>query len=62
MGEAHRDAVIEAFEERAAIIEYCAGLPRCDAERRAYWEVRRRFGIEAGKAIANRVTTKRAND
>ena len=29
----------DAFEERAAIKEYCAGLPRAEAEAQAYREV-----------------------
>jgi hypothetical protein len=28
--------VVEAFEERAAIAQYCAGLPRDEAERLAW--------------------------
>jgi hypothetical protein len=28
--------LVEAFEERAAIAEYCGGLPREEAERRAW--------------------------
>jgi hypothetical protein len=31
-------ALLELFEERAAILEYCAGLPRADAERQA-WDI-----------------------
>lgn len=34
----------EAFEERAGILEYDAGLPRIDAERQALTDVQRRFG------------------
>ena len=32
---------LDAFEERAAILEYDAGLPRAEAERRALEEVTR---------------------
>lgn len=31
-----RDAMVEFYEERAAILEYCAGLDRGAAEREAY--------------------------
>ena len=35
----HKEAILallELYEERAAIMEYCAGLPREDAERQAW--------------------------
>jgi hypothetical protein len=35
----HKEALLtllERHEERAAILEYCAGLPRADAERQAW--------------------------
>lgn len=34
----------EAFEERAAIVEYDAGLPRIEAERRALLDVLATYG------------------
>lgn len=37
----------ELFHERAAIIEYDAGYARPEAEKRAYFELRNRFGREA---------------
>jgi hypothetical protein len=39
--------LVELFEERAAIFQYDAGLPRAEAEKRAYFELRRQFGREA---------------
>ena len=32
---------IELFHERAAIMEYDGGLPRAEAEKRAYFELKR---------------------
>ena len=37
----HKEAILallELYEERSAILEYCAGLPRKEAERQA-WQV-----------------------
>lgn len=31
----------DEFEERAAIIEYCGGLTRAEAERAAFFEIRK---------------------
>lgn len=39
--------IIELFHERAAILEYDAGYARPEAEKRAYFELRNRFGREA---------------
>jgi hypothetical protein len=39
--------LLELFHERAAIIEFDAGLPREEAEKRAYFELRRIYGREA---------------
>lgn len=38
----------EAYEERAAIIEFCANLPRAEAERRAESDIRR---VAEGKGL-----------
>lgn len=38
--------LIELFEERAAIMEFCAGMPRQEAERAAYFDLRRLVGKE----------------
>lgn len=40
------DKVVEFFEERAAIREYCGGQPRYEAEHGAYWDCRKMFGRE----------------
>lgn len=37
----HKAAILEAFEERAAIMEYDAGMPRAEAEARAWRDVLR---------------------
>ncbi len=42
---------IEAFEERAAIMEYDAGLPRTEAEYQAYAD------LELGLHLQEKVTT-----
>lgn len=34
------EALREAFEERAAILEFCANMPRAEAEKRARIELR----------------------
>ena len=39
--------ILELFHERAAIREYEASLPRAEAERLAYLELRNKFGREA---------------
>lgn len=44
-------AAIEHFEERAAIIEFDAGLPRANAESMALREVVEYHGQEAGRAV-----------
>ena len=41
--EAERQALIEAYEERAAIMEYEANMPRKQAERAAYYDWRKQF-------------------
>ena len=38
---------LELFHERAAIREYDGGLPRAEAERLAYLELRNKYGREA---------------
>jgi len=38
------DELIELYEERAAIMELDGGLPRKEAERRAYWDWRKTVG------------------
>ncbi len=40
------DPVLELFEERAAIREFCGGQTRLEAEHGAYWDVRKIFGRE----------------
>jgi hypothetical protein len=43
---------IEYYEERAAILEFDGGWDREEAQRRAYWEWRRRFaGIAAPQKL-----------
>lgn len=44
-------ATIEHFEERAAIHEFDAGIPRPNAESMALREVVEYHGQEAGKAV-----------
>ncbi len=39
--------ITELFHERAAIREYDGKLPRAEAERLAYWELRNKYGREA---------------
>ena len=39
--------LLELFNERASILQYDAGLPREEAEKRAYFELRRIYGREA---------------
>ena len=39
--------LLELFNERAAILEFDAGLPRAEAEKRAYFELRRIYGRQA---------------
>lgn len=36
--------LVEAFEERAAIAEYCGGLPRVEAEALAWTQLEERYG------------------
>lgn len=43
-GQLEDEGVREAFEERAAILEYVVGLPRERAERMAFSEVVERYG------------------
>lgn len=43
--------VIEFFEERAAITEFEARLPRLNAESMALKEVVERYGKEAGRMV-----------
>lgn len=44
-------AAIEHYEERAAIVEHEAGLPRINAESMALREVSRIYGAEAARAV-----------
>lgn len=44
-------AAVEHFEERAAIIEFDAGIRRLNAESMALREVVEHHGHEAGKAV-----------
>jgi hypothetical protein len=39
--------LLELFHERAAIIEFDAGLPRAESEKRAYFELRMLYGRHA---------------
>ena len=45
------DSAKEAFEERAAIIEFDAGLPRVKAESLALREVSMKWGAEVAKEV-----------
>jgi hypothetical protein len=45
------EALIELYEERAAIMEYDGKIPRVVAELRAYLELVETYGISARKAI-----------
>jgi hypothetical protein len=36
--------ILELWHERAAIMEHDGGLSRKEAERRAYWEIRKLIG------------------
>ena len=38
-------SLVESLEERAAIAEYCAGLPRVEAEAFAWTDIEARYGI-----------------
>ncbi|PCI52972.1 MAG: hypothetical protein COB36_14020 [Alphaproteobacteria bacterium] len=45
----HKDALVdfmETYEERAAIMEYDAGLPREEAQRLAYQDIMKGYGDE----------------
>lgn len=44
-------AAVEHFEERAAIIEFDAGIKRANAESMALRDVVEHHGQEAGKAV-----------
>lgn len=48
-----KDQLIERFQERAAIMEYCGGMKRSSAELAAYAEVKRIVGRHPdGRAVA----------
>ena len=49
-------ALIEAYEERAAIMEFDGGLTRQKAERAAYFDWRKQFsGVVVPEVIRDRV-------
>lgn len=37
--------ILELFNERAAIKEHCGRLLKLDAEKQAWYEIKRRFGL-----------------
>jgi hypothetical protein len=49
--EMDEQAIIEDFRERAAIMEFCAGLPRINAESMALRDIVARMGQEAGRVV-----------
>lgn len=51
MDEESKLAAIEDWEERAAIMEHCAELPRPNAESLALRDLVQRRGQEAGKVV-----------
>lgn len=54
MFEAYRATLREAFEERAAILEHEAGLPRAEAERRAFALVNAKTTSQEGRGRTQR--------
>jgi hypothetical protein len=38
--------IIELFNERAAIKEHCGRLEKMDAEKQAWYEIKKQFGLE----------------
>lgn len=51
MTDEERQAAIEHFEERAAIVEFDAGVPRANAESLALREVAQAYGKESARAV-----------
>ena len=52
--------LIERFQERAAIMEYCGGMKRTDAELASYAELRKLVGrTPSGRAIVFPVEIRR---
>ena len=48
-------SIIEHFNERAAIMEFCGGLNRADAERKAFYETKKAFGLRRMPDALNEV-------
>ena len=51
---------IEHFEERAAVIEFDADMPRVKAESLALREIAPKFGTDAAKAVYAHMHARRA--
>ena len=54
------EELIEMFEEKSAIYEFCGGQSRIHAESLALREVSPKYGIEAAKAVYAHLQNRRA--
>lgn len=54
LGELEDDGVREAYEERAAILEFVLGLPRDRAERMAFCEIIEKYGCHVHEHLARK--------